>query len=309
MIVAGFFTVAMQVSILVILLAVGYLTLKVGILDQKSTRRLSGLLINITIPALILSSMQIPFSTDRLTQSYEMLAITAGLYGLSFIIGWLLSRGLPGSPGDRGVIQSAIVFGNVVFMGFPIVGAIFGKEALFFVAVADIFYYVLIFSLGVVLMTGGRMERFDPKVLINPGIIATIIGFILFLSSVKIPTPFIESITILGSVTTPLAMIIVGALLATFPAREMLGDWRSGVISLAKLVVVPVLIWLVLRPFIADPLLLGVLITLAAMPVGANVSIFAEEYGANASLASQFVFVSTVASLVTIPLIVTLLLG
>jgi len=309
MIVAGFFTVAMQVSILVLLLAVGYLTLKVGILDQKSTRRLSGLLINITIPALILSSMQIPFSTDRLTQSYEMLAITAGLYGLSFIIGWLLSRGLPGAPGDRGVIQSAIVFGNVVFMGFPIVGAIFGKEALFFVAVADIFYYVLIFSLGVVLMTGGRKERFDPKVLINPGIIATIIGFILFLSSVKIPTPFIESITILGSVTTPLAMIIVGALLATFPAREMLGDWRSGVISLAKLVGVPVLIWIVLRPFIADPLLLGVLITLAAMPVGANVSIFAEEYGANARLASQFVFVSTVASLVTIPLIVTLLLG
>ncbi|MCX6693060.1 MAG: AEC family transporter [Methanomicrobiales archaeon] len=297
----------MQVSILVILLAVGYLTLKVGILDLASTRRLSGFLINITIPALILSSMQVPFSTDRLTQTYEMLALTAGLYFLSFIIGWLLSRVLTGSTGDRGVIQFAIVFGNVVFMGFPIVGAIFGSDALFFVAIANIFFYTLIFSLGVVMMTGGRMEGFNPKVLVNPGIIATIIGFILFLWSVQIPTPFIESITLLGSVTSPLAMIIGGALLATFPAREMAGDWRTGVISLVKIVAIPVVIWLVLRPFVIDPLLLGVLITLAAMPVGTNTSIFAEEYGANSRLASQLVFVSTIASLVTIPLIVTLL--
>jgi predicted permease len=79
------------------------------------------------------------------------------------------------------------------------------------------------------------------------------------------------------------------------------------VVCLVRLIAVPVLFWLILRPFVTDPLVLGVIITLAAMPVGANTTIFAEEYGANARLASQFVFVSTIASLVTIPLIVTLL--
>jgi len=151
------------------------------------------------------------------------------------------------------------------------------------------------------MLTGERDGGFDPRLLVNPGIAASVIGFLLFLNSVEIPGPFIDAIGLLGGVTTPLAMIIVGAMLATFPAREMVGDWRIWAASAVLLLVVPAICWLLFSPVFADPLVSGVMITMAAMPAAVNTVIFAEQYGAN-------VFVSTIGSLVTIPLITTVLL-
>ena len=120
--------------------------------------------------------------------------------------------------------------------------------------------------------------------------------------------PFIDAIGLLGGVTTPLAMIIVGAMLATFPAREMGGDWRIWAASAVLLLVIPVAYCCLFSAIFADPLVDGVMITMAAMPAAANTAIFAEPYGADARLASQLVFVSTIGSLVTIPLVTTVLL-
>jgi len=108
-------------------------------------------------------------------------------------------------------------------------------------------------------------------------------------------------------VTTPLAMIIVGAMLATFPAREMVGNWRIWVASAILLLAVPAAYCCLFAPVFADPFINGVMITMAAMPAAANTVIFAEQYGADSRLASQIVFVSTIGSLVTIPLVATVL--
>jgi predicted permease len=302
-----FLTVADQIFILVLLIAAGYIALAAGILDRHSTRKISGFLINVTIPPLIIASMQVPFSSTRLAETGELLILTGILYIFSFFFAWLVSRTLSRSPREQGVYLFAVVFGNVGFMGFPLIGAIYGSDALFFVAIFNLVFNILVFSVGIAMMTRGRSEGFDPRMLLNPGIVASVIGFLLFLGSVEIPSPFIDSIEILGNVTTPLAMIIVGALLATFPAGEMIGNWRTALASFVRLLLVPVVFWFLLHPFVADPLIFGVLITLAAMPAAANTSIFAEEYGADARLASQVVFVSTICSLVTIPLITTVL--
>ena len=137
---------------------------------------------------------------------------------------------------------------------------------------------------------------------------ASAAGFLLFLGSVEIPAPFIDAIDLLGGVTTPLAMIIVGAMLATFPAREMVGDWRIWVASAVLLLAVPVAYCYLFSPIFSDPLVSGVMITMAAMPAAVNTVVFAEQYGADARLASQIVFVSTIGSLITIPLMTTVLL-
>ena len=103
-------------------------------------------------------------------------------------------------------------------------------------------------------------------------------------------------------------MIIVGAMLATFPAREMIGNWRVWAASAVLLLAVPVAYRYLFSPVFSDPLINGVMITMAAMPAAANTVIFAEQYGADSRLASQIVFVSTIGSLVTIPLMTTVLL-
>ncbi len=306
--VMDFLLVADQIFILVLLIAAGYVAVSTRIVDPRTTRGLSGLLINITIPALIVASMQVPFTPERLAGAETLVLATGALYIFSFALAWAVSKAMRVPPAEEGVLQFAIVFGNVGFMGFPVALTLFGEEALFYVAIFNLFFNVLVFSVGIAMLTEGRGKGFDPRLLANPGIAASVVGFALFLGSVEIPSPFIDSIELLGGVTTPLAMIIVGAMLATFPAREMVGNWRIWVASAVLLLAVPVAYYYLFSPVFPDPFINGIMITMAAMPAAANTVIFAEQYGADSRLASQIVFVSTIGSLVTIPLIATVLL-
>ncbi|MCK9317439.1 MAG: AEC family transporter [Methanoculleus sp.] len=306
--VTDFLIVADQIFILVLLIAAGYVAVSTKIVDPRATRGLSGLLINITIPALIVASMQVPFTPERLVGAETLILATGMLYVFSFALAWAVSKAMRVPAAEEGVLQFAIVFGNVGFMGFPVALTLFGEESLFYVAIFNLVFNVLVFSVGIAMLTEGRGKGFDPKLLLNPGIAASVVGLALFLGSVEIPSPFIDSIDLLGGVTTPLAMIIVGAMLATFPAREMVGDWRIWATSAVLLLAVPVAYCYLFSPVFSDPLVNGVMITMAAMPAAANTAIFAEQYGADARLASQIVFVSTIGSLVTIPLMTTVLL-
>ena len=306
--VMDFLVVADQIFILVLLIAAGYVAVSTKIVDPRATRGLSGLLVNITIPALIVASMQVPFTPERLVGAEILILATGMLYVFSFALAWAVSKAMRVPAAEEGVLQFAIVFGNVGFMGFPVALTLFGEESLFYVAIFNLVFNVLVFSVGIAMLTEGRGKGFDPKLLVNPGIAASIVGLALFLGSVEIPSPFIDSIELLGGVTTPLAMIIVGAMLATFPAREMVGNWRIWAASAVLLLAVPAAYCHLLAPVFADPYINRLLLTIAAMPPAANTVIFAEQYGADSKLASQIVFVSTIGSLVTIPLIATVLL-
>ncbi|WP_067077864.1 AEC family transporter [Methanoculleus horonobensis] len=306
--VTDFLIVADQIFILVLLIAAGYVAVATKIVDPRATRGLSGLLVNITIPALIVASMQVPFTPERLIGAETLILATGALYVFSFALAWVVSKAMRVPAAEEGVLQFAIVFGNVGFMGFPVALTLFGEESLFYVAIFNLIFNVLVFSVGIAMLTEGRGKGFDPKLLLNPGIAASIVGFALFLGSVEIPSPFIDSIELLGGVTTPLAMIIVGAMLATFPAREMVGNWRIWAASAILLLAIPAAYCYLLAPVFPDPYINGIMITMAAMPAAANTVIFAEQYGADSRLASQIVFVSTIGSLVTIPLIATVML-
>ena len=228
------------------------------------------------------------------------------LFILSFAVAWATSRAMPMASSERGVFEFAIVFGNVGFMGFPVAQALFGDESLFYVAIFNLIFNLLVFSVGIAMLTRGR-GGFVPVWGANPGDCRLVAGFLLFLGSVEL-RPFIDAIGLLGGVTTPLAMIVIGAMIATFPVREMVRDWRIWAASAVLLLVIPVAYCCLFSAIFADPLVDGVMITMAAMPAAANTAIFAEQYGADARLASQIVFVSTIGSLVTIPLVTTVLL-
>ena len=305
--VTDFLVVADQIFILVLLIAAGYVAVSTKIMDPRATRGLSGLLINITLPALIIVSMQVPFTLERLAGAETLVIATGALYIISFAIAWAVSKAMRVPAAEEGVFQFAIVFGNVGFMGFPVALTLFGEDSLFYVAIFNLIFNVLVFSVGIAMLTRGKGKGFDPRLLVNSGIAASVVGLALFLGSVEIPSPFIDSIALLGGVTTPLAMIIVGAMLATFPAREMIGNWRIWAASAVLLLAIPAAYCYLFAPIFSDPFINGIMITMAAMPAAANTVIFAEQYGADSRLASQIVFVSTIGSLVTIPLITTVL--
>ncbi|HZD44140.1 MAG TPA: AEC family transporter, partial [Methanomicrobiales archaeon] len=130
----------------------------------------------------------------------------------------------------------------------------------------------------------------------------------LFLGSITIPSPVLDFLDLLGSVTTPLAMIVIGIILAGFPLREMFLGWKVYLVSGIRLLIIPLLLWLVLDFVFPNSLVNSVVIILAAMPVATNCAILAGEYEANPYLASKVIFISTLGSVVTIPIIATLLL-
>lgn len=305
---SDFLVVADQIFILVLLIAAGYVAVSTNIVDPRATRGLSGLLVNVTIPALIITSMQVPITPARIVGAEVLLLATSILFAFSFAVAWTTSKIMPMTASERGVFQFGIVFGNVGFMGFPVAQALFGDDSLFYVAIFNLVFNILVFSVGIAMLTEDKMEGFDLRLLVNPGIAASIAGFLFFFGSVEIPSPFIDAIDLLGGLTTPLAMIVVGAMIATFPALEMVGDWRIWVTSAILLLAIPAAYFCLFSPVFTNPLINGVMITMAAMPAAANTAIFAEQYGADSRLASQIVFVSTIGSLITIPLMTTLLI-
>lgn len=201
-----------------------------------------------------------------------------------------------------------LVFPNVGFMGIPVSEVILGPDSLFYVILFNLPFNLLVFTMGIWLLAHERSRKLDPLLLLTPGLIASIAGLALFLIGYDIPFPVDLALDWIGKATTPLAMIVVGALLAALPPSRLAGDWRIVAITALRLLVLPVLAFILLAPFISDRLLLFSTVLLIAMPVAANTVLLSEEYDVDAILASQGVFLSTLVSCATIPLIYLFLL-
>lgn len=303
-----FFVVINSILVLFILMAIGYASFKAKIIDRNGARGLSSFLVNITLPCLIIISMQIPLSEEIFGNTIEMFLIAGIYYALSFLFAILVPKFLVKNDLERGVYRFMLVFSNLGFMGIPVTIAMFGEGAAFYTSLFMLPFGLLVFSAGILMLRPDMGRYFDLKLFINPGIIASLTGLIFFFAGYTIPDPFFEVIDILGSLTTPLAMVVVGALLAAMPFSDMFSDVKIYVMSAFRLLIIPFALFLLLRPFVDDPLILGIPVILAAMPVAANAVLLAEEYNVDSDAASKGVFISTLMCVITIPLIGILLL-
>ena len=276
--------VATSILTLFILIGVGFIAFRAGYITRSGASGLSSLLVNVTIPCLIIESMQISLS-DSLIHSMELLILVEIIvYAVSFCFAAIVPVLISKSLFETGVLRFMLIFSNLGFMGYPISSAIFGSESVFYVTLINLPFGLLVFTLGVFLLRPDYAKHPDIRKLLSPGLIASIVGLILLFSQVSIPSPLIDSISLLGSITTPLAMIVIGALLAPLPILKMVSDSRVWIISLFRLIVIPVSVFFIISQFISDPLLLGIPVLLAAMPVAANTVLLSEEYGETQNL-------------------------
>ncbi|MFA4860930.1 AEC family transporter [Methanoregula sp.] len=303
-----FLLVFLSIIYLFLIIGTGFVLRKYGVLNGNRVRWISHILVNIALPALTISSMQVPLSDATIGIAESMLLIAVAYYLAAFCLSFVICRFLPTSGSEKGVFQFMLVFPNVGFMGIPVAMAVLGPDSLFYVILFCLPFNFFAFSLGVYLIAHGRPGKFNPLVLLTPGLVASFIGLALFLTGYTIPAPVSTALDWIGLTMTPLAMLVVGALLATLPVSRLAGDWRIALVTAFRLVLLPVLAFLILLPFVHDKLLLGVAVVLIAMPVAANAVLFSEEYKVDATLASQGVFISTLFCLVTIPVIGFLLL-
>jgi predicted permease len=296
-----------SILLLFLIIAFGYALRKTGVLDTGRVEKISHIIVLITLPALTIASMQVPLSPATIKISEHMIFIALAYYLGAFCLSLAVCHFLPASGPEKGIFQFILVFPNVGFMGIPIAIAILGPDSLFYVSIFNLPYNLLAFTLGIYLITSGSPGKFDPRILLTPGFVASMIGLLLFLAGYTLPSPVGTALGLLGWWTSPLALIVVGALLATLPLPHLAGDWRVAVITAFRLLILPVLAFLVLSPLVHDRLLLEVAVLLIAMPAGSYAVLFAEEYKVDSTLASQGVFLSTLLCFGTIPLIVFLL--
>jgi len=298
-----FASVFTAILILFLIIGLGFSARKHGILDKTSVHWISHILVTVAIPALTISSMQVPYTAQNVAIVGRTLILAFGYYLAAFVFGLIVCRFIPATREETGVFRFMLVFPNVGFMGIPVASAVLGPGALFYVILFNLPFNLLVFTIGVWLLAQGRREKPGLLLLLTPGFVASLIGLALFVAGYDIPFPVDTLLDWVGKTTTPLAMLMVGALLATLPLSRLAGDWRVALITFLRLIILPVLAFFLLAPFVHDPLLLGTVVLLIAMPVAANTVLLSEEYGVDATLASQGVFLSTLLSLLSIPLL------
>jgi predicted permease len=300
---------ALQTLVLALLMAAGFAAGKLGYLDERASRGLSKFLVNFVIPALVVSSMQRPYTLELRDEALRALAVSVCVYALSFPLAFLWARAIRAKGGARGAHAFGAVFSNVAFMGFPVMEALYGRDSLFALSVYNIPFQILAFSVGpfILARSAGSDARLRITSFATPAAAAAALGFALFAGGVALPALILGPLELLGGVTTPLSMALIGAILSRARLGRVARDPRLYATAAYRLLAFPLLVYAALFAlgFRGRDLAMPVLI--AAMPVAANSAILAEAYGGDAETASSLVLISTIASLVTIPLVASLL--
>jgi len=295
---------------LVALVVVGYVAGKLGYLGGDFDRQLSSVVINITCPALILSSAMTGELPDR-RYILPLLLISTLTYILLTAAGFWLPRLLTKRRDDEGAIGFALMFGNVGFMGYPVVASIFGPEAVFYAAVLNVVNTFAVFTLGTILITGRNEvegERFQKKVLYSTPMLAAYLTMaIVALEIDNIPAVVSQPLSMLGAITVPAALLIIGSSMSHLSLRTMLGNRTVYATTLLRLVLLPVGVHYLMRLVGFDPFVVNINTLVIAMPVATYGTILCLKYKKDTTMITEVTFVTTLLAMVSIPLLVTLL--
>ena len=303
-----YFVALNQILVLFLLIGVGFFCRRAGILNQNSVSSLSKFLLNVCIPAMIIYSMQIPFS-ESIAENSGVLLVSAVLYYLiSFAVCWVTPYVLRCKREEFGVFRFMSMFSNSMFMGFPILSMLYGSEAIFYAAIFNIPFTLLTYSVGIWLLRSGKGGvSFSWKLLLNTAFLSTFVGIVFFVTSFSIPDPFYGALGLLSDITTPLSLVVTGGFLASLEIRAIFSNVRQYFVAGIRLLVIPMLTFAVCSQFISDPLILGIAVVTAGMPAAVNTVILAEEHDARPDIAAQGVFISTLLCVVTLPILAVLL--
>ena len=292
---------------LFVIVIVGYVAGKLSYLGGDFDRQLSRLVINITCPALILSSAMTGELPDR-QFILPLLAISVITYVVLTIVAFLLPRYLTRKKDDEGAIGFALMFGNVGFMGYPVVASIFGHEAVFYAAVLNVVNTFAVFTVGTMLITGKsgvEQKRFEKKVLYSTPMLAAYLTMaIVALEIDNIPEAISQPLTMIGNITVPAALLIIGSSMSNLPIRAFLGNASVYVTALMRLAIIPLGMFYLCRALGFSPLVVNINTVVIAMPVATYGTILCLKYEKDTTLMTEVTFITTLLSMLSIPLLV-----
>lgn len=299
-----------QMIIMFLLMSVGFVGSKIGMITEETSKRLSAIVVNIANPAMILVS---GISDERM-EGRELLSLTVvilAIYAVLLLLAYLLPVLLRVDPKSRGVYQAMTVFSNIGFMGYPIIAALYGSSAILYGALYSIPFNILIYTFGVSALRkkedGAEKKKLSLKEVLNIGVIMSIISLILYLWQIRVPGFLTDTLNYLGNLTAPLSMMVIGASMTSISLRELFTDVRLLLFSLIKLLLIPVFGMLLIRQVVTNEVICGVFMIMLATPAGSMTAMLAQEYGGDYETASRGVTLTTLLSVITMPVVSLLL--
>ena len=286
----------------------GYAACKLGYMGDKFDKKLSSIVVDITCPLLVLSSVMGDEMPDR-SLILPLVGVGFLTYSILLVFGFWVPRFISKNHDDQGMIGFSLMFANVGFIGYPIVASIFGPKAVFYAALLNVPNTFFIFTAGVMLVKGEySIRQFNPKVLLSPALIGAFIAALLVAFGVHTPEMIARPITMVGNITVPAALMIIGSSMARLPLREIIGSGKVYATSFLRLVIVPLSVYFLFRLCGVNTLINNINTVVIAMPVASFGTMFCMKYGRNPSLMTEATFITTLFSIITTPLI-TLLFG
>lgn len=295
-----------KIIVLFVVMIAGYIAKRAKICDEKNTKYMSSLLANITNPCLILATLQTDRTPEKLKTAFFIILLSLGIHTVVATASWLIFKKNK-NPRRRSVYSFAMTYMNCGFMGYPIMMAIFGNEdGLFYGVIYTVIFNLFCWTHGVLIMDTQKEKGIDWKKVFNPCIISLIISVTLYLTNIRLPIVIYDGIDMVGNMTFPLSMLIIGSLLADMKLTEILKDVNMYLFSLGKLIILPS-VFLIIAYFTKIPQLYALIgLTMCCTPTATNTAVVAEIYGNESKLAAKIVGMTTLLCIATMPFMLML---
>lgn len=289
------------------LMAVGIIVKKAGIITSENRKSFSNLLINVILPCNIVSSFMsgIEISQELLKNSVLAVVLSVVIQIFVTYINRILFRKVKTE--RKNVMSYGMICSNSSFIGLPVAEELYGSLGVLYTSLFQIPVRFTMWTAGLALFTDVDKKSAFKKLAKHPCIIAIFVGFLLMILPVSLPEVMIDTINSISKCTTPVSMFVIGAILADANMKTM---FSKDVLYFTfwRLLGLPLFIWMILMPFHLDKLLVSICVIMSGMPAGSTTSILADQYGGDSMFASQMTFVSTLLSIITIP-VLGLILG
>lgn len=295
------FIIMRKIVVMFLLVLVGFICAKVGMIDEAATKKLSTLSLKLVTPMLIFSSFQTEYDPRIVRNLLLSFLMASAAYVIQIPLALLLIR-KKNNP-EYQIERMAVIFANCGFFGIPLIQSLYGSEGAMYVTAYVTMFNVLLWSVGAMIMSGHATRREFFKSLLSPAVVAMTLGLGCLLLKIRLPELILEPIQSIAGMNTPFAMIVAGATLASTNLLSCLKKPRIYWVFVCKMLIVPLAVSLILSRIPLDSMLVIIPILATSCPTGAAVTMFSVLYNKNAPYASQIFALNTLSSILTIPLI------
>lgn len=300
----NFIMIAQQVLVLFILIGVGFACGKKGILTDESSKKITDIVLYVVTPCVMISAFQREFSMHLLGNILiTALCATASIAATVFIAKLIFHDK---NTARKKVLQFSAIFSNCGFMSLPLQKAILGDDGWFYGSIFVAVFNVIVWSYGLVMMSGDKKQMSVKKLAFNPGIVGVLIALIIFVLRIKLPYIISQPIDYLAALNTPLPMLIIGFYLSQADLKKAFTDAGAYLAMAVRLAVVPLMSMFVMHLLNVDPTIMIACVIASSAPTAATTTMFAAKYGRDVELSVSIVASTTLVSIITMPLIVAL---